>query len=852
VDEEPFAPNNPRGHVGALGQPGIRAGVLTGEGHVREVAASLLDANRFCGVPATGLVEIRHPAFTSAATGPTAVASVATVAAAAAAAAATAATASSSSPAHAGGRGGGPSARPKVGALQEYVQHDDLAGDLSCSLFPVHQVHRIGILDIRLVNLDRNEANVLVRRRTVGQRSKVTLVPIDHSYSLPDTLDLAWSDWVWLSWPQAKEPFSKRSLRYIAALDPEDDARMLSRVLSIRPPCLRLMRVAVHWLKRAAAAGLSLFDIGSVICREEVDKPSTLENVCWRAAELAHASRANVRLRPALAGDAPPAPAAKPRRAVPPPISEEREPEGRRSPTPASAATAQRAAELCDSGAIFGRADDDVSGEGPALGESESRASGASAEPQQRRQPSRKSRRARRRKKRPANATPGPERPPPLAPSSPPIDVPARSGALSLSSAAAPDLKSPSPPSSRLWADHRSTPEDDVVAAAVAASSFNSLPAAPARLQAVASEPSKPSHVSLRRTQSGPLWSSAPTRSSGFTLRFPSDDIVFEFGTPQQSRARSGDASAESWRGEGAGAGARPRTPGAARGLGASSSREEDAQVEAAFFEYLDRLLDELVLRRKREVEQERARAPSARRLSSSSQESSSDTSSSPSLRFAPLQSPALGAMSPFVWGPATPASAGDGLPPPIHLSPASERSAYADDDEDAKLSPPMRSPPHLLASAHAAASPAATSPRFQERIAIRHVVPSRSGASALRPAGLSTRATVAEGPLSPLRGAASARDVASEDCEARPPPFSPGGRPRSNVAAVLAAIVKRVTEDADVGSSRGRSRSLSLDLVQSRESLPLPQPAHAPAPADASPSTSDPSEAPRPPPKPQ
>ncbi len=111
-------------------------------------------------------------------------------------------------------------------------------------------MHKIAILDIRLFNLDRNvseqaaarcrhasaltpsrqDANLLVQR--VARREKVPedgrpvtspsdtlyyakkrwnradptwrLVPIDHSYSLPDTLEVGWADWVWLEWPQVR------------------------------------------------------------------------------------------------------------------------------------------------------------------------------------------------------------------------------------------------------------------------------------------------------------------------------------------------------------------------------------------------------------------------------------------------------------------------------------------------------------------------------------------------------------------------------------------------------------------------------------------------------------------------
>lgn len=70
ADEEPYAPNNPRGPelVADWGMVGkelfsMRPGVRPGEGYLREVASHLLDHGGFAGVPATTVVEARHPAF---------------------------------------------------------------------------------------------------------------------------------------------------------------------------------------------------------------------------------------------------------------------------------------------------------------------------------------------------------------------------------------------------------------------------------------------------------------------------------------------------------------------------------------------------------------------------------------------------------------------------------------------------------------------------------------------------------------------------------------------------------------------------------------------------------------------
>lgn len=150
ADEEPYAPLNPRGpelvaewgRVAVAMSPGseggggkgkveevfqMRPGVTPGEGYMREVAAYLLDHNGFSGVPETTVVEARHRAFHYP---------------------------SSSSSAIRASRVGGKNV--KVGSFQEFVRHDAVGEDLSPSLFPVREVHKIALLDLRLLNSDRN------------------------------------------------------------------------------------------------------------------------------------------------------------------------------------------------------------------------------------------------------------------------------------------------------------------------------------------------------------------------------------------------------------------------------------------------------------------------------------------------------------------------------------------------------------------------------------------------------------------------------------------------------------------------------------------------------------------------
>jgi hypothetical protein len=52
------------------------------------------------------------------------------------------------------------------------------------------EVHKIAILDLRILNCDRNEANILVVKKLIagpkGTVKSTMLVPIDHGLTFPD------------------------------------------------------------------------------------------------------------------------------------------------------------------------------------------------------------------------------------------------------------------------------------------------------------------------------------------------------------------------------------------------------------------------------------------------------------------------------------------------------------------------------------------------------------------------------------------------------------------------------------------------------------------------------------------
>merc|ERR1711998_436094 len=96
------------------------------------------------------------------------------------------------------------------------------------------EVHKIGVLDIRLVNNDRHFANILCRS---GDDGKLQLTPIDHGAVLPSCFHLDKARFEWMYWKQAKEPFSAATLAHIESLDPEKDAAFL-RSMDVDEECV--------------------------------------------------------------------------------------------------------------------------------------------------------------------------------------------------------------------------------------------------------------------------------------------------------------------------------------------------------------------------------------------------------------------------------------------------------------------------------------------------------------------------------------------------------------------------------------------------------------------------------------
>ncbi|KAL8162454.1 hypothetical protein V2J09_013943 [Rumex salicifolius] len=251
IDEEPKAVNNPQGLPLSIDGEGLKRGTRVGEGAYREVAAYLLDhpkngrrrtsgeENGFAGVPPTGLVKCMHKGFNN----PMGL-------------------------------------RVKVGSLQKFVKNYGSCEDMGPGSFPVEEVHKISVLDMRLANADRHSGNILMAKE--AETGRTILIPIDHGYCLPESFEDCTFDWLY--WPQAKQRYSPETIDYIRSLNAEDDIDLLKFYgwdLSLE--CARVFRISTMLLKKGVEKGLTPYAIGNLMCRETLKKESVVEEIVREA-----------------------------------------------------------------------------------------------------------------------------------------------------------------------------------------------------------------------------------------------------------------------------------------------------------------------------------------------------------------------------------------------------------------------------------------------------------------------------------------------------------------------------------------------------------------------------------------
>lgn len=90
----------------------------------------------------------------------------------------------------------------------------------------------------------------------------------------------------WLYWPQARLPFSAETINYINSLDAEEDIALLNFYgWNLPLESARTLRISTMLLKKGVEKGLTPFAIGNIMCRENLNKQSVIEEIVEEAGD---------------------------------------------------------------------------------------------------------------------------------------------------------------------------------------------------------------------------------------------------------------------------------------------------------------------------------------------------------------------------------------------------------------------------------------------------------------------------------------------------------------------------------------------------------------------------------------
>jgi len=84
----------------------------------------------------------------------------------------------------------------------------------------------------------------------------------------------------WLYWPQARQPYSPEIIDYIRSLNADEDIALLKfHGWNLPVECARTLQISTMLLKKGVERGMTPFAIGSLMCRESLNKESVIEGI---------------------------------------------------------------------------------------------------------------------------------------------------------------------------------------------------------------------------------------------------------------------------------------------------------------------------------------------------------------------------------------------------------------------------------------------------------------------------------------------------------------------------------------------------------------------------------------------
>jgi len=245
ADEEQKAPNNPRGYQDKFNSTVMNRSILSGNQCYREVLVYTIAKGIF-NVPPTLMVEIYDPYgwfhYEN-----------------------------------------GINSGLKIGSLQCYGNANFCKNicDYSSSVYSAEEIHKMGLLDILILNTDRNEENVLVHQSKTDKKDH-EFIFIDHGLCFSRRLDITIDSWAWLFWKQANIPFSQEIKHCIFNLNGEMFVNAMEALLMPNSTVF-YFQVILCLVKHCVRADMTLRQIANIIVSNDGFVLSSLEKMLINA-----------------------------------------------------------------------------------------------------------------------------------------------------------------------------------------------------------------------------------------------------------------------------------------------------------------------------------------------------------------------------------------------------------------------------------------------------------------------------------------------------------------------------------------------------------------------------------------
>jgi hypothetical protein len=274
--EELFAPLNPKGFIDNLGTEVHMSGVRSGEMYLREAAAYLMDERGIFDVPETFLGVIQHPFFKNSHKKRDIMSISHYIPDLLMGDSTSIELIQENSNDHFNRMNLKITNKTaRVGSIQKKIKNCRTISNISIEKISAFEIQKIALLDMRMLNTERNEENILYKKH----KKILKLIPVDNGKSLGRMLKIMKSDLIWTSYPQIHLPLDPRLVKYVKELKPKLTTQKLSKRLGLDLETLNLVRKSEMFLKMCVEKKMTIFEMSELFYRKNINEKSSLEKI---------------------------------------------------------------------------------------------------------------------------------------------------------------------------------------------------------------------------------------------------------------------------------------------------------------------------------------------------------------------------------------------------------------------------------------------------------------------------------------------------------------------------------------------------------------------------------------------